>query len=52
MAEDSPMDRRVFLAGGIKTSIGLGLGARSARRAISSGDSLTGAVGQPASACG
>ena len=48
MAEDNPMDRRVFLAGGIKTSIGLGLGARSARRALSPGGWLSGVVGQPA----
>jgi hypothetical protein len=48
MAEDNQMDRRVFLAGGIKTSIGLGLGARSARRALSPGGWLSGVVGLPA----
>ena len=44
------MDRRVFLAGGIKTGIGLGLGARSARRALSPGGWLSDVVDQPAPA--
>jgi Arylsulfotransferase (ASST) len=40
MAEHWPMDRRSFVAGGIKAGIGLGLGARSLRRAVSSSHRL------------
>jgi Arylsulfotransferase (ASST) len=42
------MDRRAFLAGGIKTGMGLGLGAGSVRRAMSPGGWLSGMAGQPA----
>jgi Arylsulfotransferase (ASST) len=48
MAENSPIDRRSFLAGGITTGIGLGLGARSARRALSTRRWLSDAVAPPA----
>jgi Arylsulfotransferase (ASST) len=46
MTELSPMDRRAFLASGIKASIGLGLGAGSLRRTVS--DRRSGVVGPPA----
>ena len=55
MAEDSPMDRRVFLAGGIKPSHRpwVKITGRPGFRPYLSGDSLTGAVGQPGkTACG
>jgi hypothetical protein len=41
------MDRRSFLAGGVSTGIGLGLGARSVRRSLSPGRWLGNVVGQP-----
>jgi Arylsulfotransferase (ASST) len=46
--EQKPMDRRAFLAGGIKTAMGVGLGARSVRGALSGGHWLGGVPSQPA----
>ena len=48
MTEQSPIDRRAFLAGGIKAAMGLGFAARSARWAMSPGRRLGGVVAQPA----
>ncbi|HXW81543.1 MAG TPA: arylsulfotransferase family protein, partial [Acidimicrobiales bacterium] len=47
MTQQKPMDRRAFLAGGIKAGMGLGLGARSVRRAISPGGWLSDVTSQP-----
>lgn len=50
MAERSPIDRRSFLAGGLKAGLGLGLGAGPVRRAITSGRWLEDVTGEPSSA--
>jgi Arylsulfotransferase (ASST) len=47
MTKYSPMDRRSFLAGGIKAGMGFGLGARSVRQVMSHGRQLSGLVGSP-----
>jgi hypothetical protein len=49
MAEQSPIDRRSFLVGGIKAGIGVGLGARSVHAALSPGRRLISELGQPVS---
>ncbi len=49
MAEHSPMGRRSFLVGGIKAGVGLGLGARPIRAAVSSSHRLVGELGAPVS---
>jgi Arylsulfotransferase (ASST) len=48
MAGHSPIDRRSFLAGGVKAGVGIGFGTRSARRAMSSGRWLTNLTSPPA----
>jgi hypothetical protein len=48
MAGHSPVDRRSFLAGGIKTGIGLGLGTRAVRQAAAPARWLSSVAGPPA----